>query len=54
MQEEKVTTVRNWDAPRYVKDLQSFLGFANVYRRFIANNSKVVAPITKLTGKNTL
>ena len=53
MQEEKVTTVRNWEAPPCVKDLQSFLGFANFYRRFIANYSKVVAPITKLTGKDT-
>ena len=44
--------VRNWEAPCCVKDLQSFLGFANFYRRFIANYSKVVARITKLTGKN--
>ena len=53
MQEEKVRTVRNREAPCCVKDLQSFLGFANFYRRFIANYSKVLAPITKLTGKNT-
>ena len=52
MQEEKVATVRNWEDPEHVKDLQSFLGFANFYRRFILNYSKVVSPLTTLTGKN--
>ena len=53
MQDEKVTTIRNWEDPKNIKDLQSFLGFANFYRRFIGDYSKVVAPMTKLTGKDT-
>ena len=52
MQEEKVAMIRNSEVPVYIKDLQSFLGFANFYQRFILNCSKVVSPLTKLTGKN--
>jgi hypothetical protein len=39
--------------PRKVKDIQSFLGFANFYRRFIHNYSDLVIPLTRLTRKNT-
>ena len=35
-----------------VKDVQSFLGFANFYRRFIYGYSKIAAPLTRLTCKN--
>ena len=52
MQDEKVATIRDWEDPENVKDVQSFLGFANFYRRFILNYSKVVAPMMKLTGKS--
>ena len=52
MQDEKVATIRDWEDPENVKDVQSFLGFANFYRRFILNYSKVVAPMIKLTGKS--
>jgi 7-keto-8-aminopelargonate synthetase-like enzyme len=36
-----------------VKDVQSFLGFANFYQRFIRGYSAIVAPLTCLTQKNT-
>jgi hypothetical protein len=42
-----------WPEPRKVKDIQSFLGFANFYRRFIHNYSDLVIPLTHLTHKNT-
>ena len=32
--------------------VQRFLGFANFYRRFIKNYSGIVAPLTKLSGKD--
>jgi len=35
-----------------VKDIQSFLGFANFYRRFIFNYSDIVIPLTRLTRKD--
>ena len=49
MQHEKVKTIREWEDPKNITDLQAFLGFANFYRRFILNYSKIVAPMTRLT-----
>lgn len=36
------------------KQLQRFLGFANFYRRFIKNYSRLAAPLTALTSTSTL
>ena len=33
--EEVIKQIINWEVPRNVKEVQSFLGFANFYRRFI-------------------
>ena len=52
MAADKVQAVRDWPEPRKVKDVQSFLGFANFYRRFIYNFSDIVVPLTRLTRKN--
>ena len=46
----KVDMVRNWKEPRTKKELQMFLGYANLYQRFIKGFSGVVKPLTKLTG----
>ena len=51
MDESKVKSILEWERPTSVKDIQSFLGFANFYRRFIPNFSAVVSPITKLLRK---
>ena len=48
---EKVQTICNWPEPHKVKDIQSFLGFANFYCRFIFNYSDIVVPLTRLTCK---
>ncbi|CAD6962302.1 unnamed protein product, partial [Tilletia controversa] len=50
---EKVDAVLSWPEPKTVKDLQSFLGFANFYRRFIWQYSKVTSPLTALLRKDT-
>ncbi|CAJ0967229.1 unnamed protein product [Ranitomeya imitator] len=47
----KVQAIHDWVQPTSVKCLQKFLGFANFYRRFIANFSSVVKPLTDLTKK---
>ncbi|KAJ9519372.1 hypothetical protein QJQ45_023170 [Haematococcus lacustris] len=47
----KVQVVKDWPAPRSVKDLQAFLGLANYFRRFIPNFSAIAAPLTNLTSK---
>ncbi|KAE8206768.1 hypothetical protein CF327_g7494, partial [Tilletia walkeri] len=50
---DKVNSVLSWPAPKTVKELQSFLGFASFYRRFIWRYSEIVAPLTALLRKNT-
>ena len=50
----KVKTILDWPEPRKVKEIQSFLGFANFYRRFIADYSHIVVPLTHLTRKSVL
>ena len=52
MLQDKVTAICNWPEPRKVKDIQSFLGFTNFYRRFIFNYSDIVVPLTQLTRKD--
>jgi len=52
MSQDKVKTICNWPEPHKVKDIQSFLGFANFYRRFIFNYSDIVVPLTQLTRKD--
>ena len=49
MDPDKVETVLHWPIPRNVKDVRAFLGFANFYRRFIKDFSKIALPMTKLT-----
>ena len=46
MSEDKVKTILDWPEPRKVKDVQSFLGFCNFYRRFIHGYSDIVIPLT--------
>jgi transposase InsO family protein len=49
--ETKVDAVRKWEAPKTQKEVRRFLGFANYYRMFIPNYSKLATPLTALTGK---
>ena len=51
MDPAKVTTIKNQARPKNVKDVQSFLGFANFYRRFIKGFLNIVRPLTALTNK---
>jgi hypothetical protein len=45
----KVTAIEEWHQPQNIKDVQSFLGFANYYRQFIYKYSKVAALLTDIT-----
>ena len=49
MSDNKVKIIQDWLEPKKVKDIQSFLGFANFYRWFIFNYSDIVIPLTCLT-----
>ena len=49
---EKVKAVVQWTRPTSVFEIQSFLGLAGYYRRFIEGFSKLWRPLTALTRKN--
>jgi len=51
MHEEMIRTIKEWKEPMNVKGIQSFLGFANFYRRFIRDYSKITTPLSSLTRK---
>lgn len=46
----KVKGVVEWPVPKNKKELQSFLGFVNYYRRFIRDFSELAHPLHRLTG----
>ena len=48
----KVEAVLNWEAPKSVMEIRSFLGLAGYYRKFVKGLSCIVAPLTKLTRKD--
>jgi hypothetical protein len=54
MSKKKVEDVLEWKVPRNVKEIQSFLGFANFYRRFISGFSKITRPLTLLTNNGVM
>ncbi|MBW0556053.1 hypothetical protein O181_095768 [Austropuccinia psidii MF-1] len=48
-----VQQILNWPPPRALKALQSFLGFANFYCRFIKNYSKKISSPTSFLKKDS-
>ena len=52
MDEVKVKVIAEWPVPKKVKDVQSFLGLVNFYRRFIEQFSKIVTLLSKLIRKD--
>ena len=51
MDEKKLDAIKEWKPPTSVKGIQSFMGFANFYRKFIPDFSNIVAPLNLLTRK---
>ncbi|KAI0992808.1 hypothetical protein K3495_g15376 [Podosphaera aphanis] len=49
----KIQTIQDWKPPVNIRGVQSFLGFANFYHKFIAKYSKVATPLFALTKKDS-
>ena len=47
---EKTQSIMEWPIPKSSKEVRSFLGLANFYRRFVPNFTDIAAPLSDLTG----
>src|ERR1700691_3003516 len=52
MDRRKLAGITAWPVPKPSRQVRSFLGFGNFYRRFIAGYSRIVKPLTELTKKD--
>jgi len=50
MEGGKTESIRVWPTPKSKKDVQSFLGLVNFYRRFVRDMAAIAKPLTDLTG----
>ncbi len=53
MDPDKTKSIQSWPTPSSIKEVQSFLGFANYYRRFISKYTSLALPLTQLLHKDT-
>jgi hypothetical protein len=48
MELQRVEAIATWPKSKSFRDIQVFIGFANLYRRFICGFSTVAAPLTSM------
>src|SRR5271168_2880562 len=48
----KLGGIKNWPIPTTIKQVRSFLGFGNFYRKFISHYSDLARPLNDLTKKD--
>ena len=49
---DRVEIIAKLPIPRCVKDIRSFLGYAEFYHRFIRDFNKIARPLTNLLAKD--
>ncbi|KAL0546313.1 hypothetical protein IC582_016220 [Cucumis melo] len=52
MEEGKIAAIRDWEVPKSVSELRSFLRLENYYHRFVEGFSKRASPLTELLKKD--
>jgi hypothetical protein len=52
MESSRIRSIQEWPAPKSIKQVQRFLGFANFYRMFIKNFTKTLGPVLQLLKKD--
>ena len=53
VQDAKIKAIKSWMPPTNMKQLQSFLGLASYYRKFIDHFADIAQPLNRLLKKNT-
>jgi len=53
METNKVKTIKEWKTSTKIKEVESFLGFANFYRWFIKNFSHMARLLNELKEKKS-
>ncbi len=54
MDDHKVKAIVDWEPPKLVSALKSFLGLVSYYYKFIKNFVKIAAPLTNLLKKSAV
>lgn len=51
MDPEKLSAIRHFPTPRNRKEMQSFVGFCNFYRKFAEHHASIISPLIELIKK---